>query len=271
MSTIIRRSGSEVLQTPVLNSVLRFMIAPLVDQWFLRAGHAFCRVYRTFDAAQRALPAGRTQGYDNSAAASYYRERLERVYPADYPVLFWLSHCLPLARVFDLGGHVGVAFRAYRRYLPVESTEEWLVCDVPAVCDAGRELAKEWQTANLHFTSDRTAGSGSELFFASGSLQYLEVGLHDILSGLSARPRHVLVNQLPVSEHSTYYTTQSIGVSFCPYRIQSGPELLAGMAVLGYELVDRWHNAEKNCWIPLYPQHSLDHYEGFYFRQAQEI
>jgi putative methyltransferase (TIGR04325 family) len=266
MSTTVRRVKGKLLRTPVLNTALRLMAATFASQRFLRAGHAFRGVYPTFDAARLALPQGRAQGYDNSAAASYYRDRLERVYPGDYPVLFWLSRCLPLTRVFDLGGHVGIAFRAYRRYLPVESTAEWLVCDVPAVCDAGRELAKEWQTPNLNFTSDRVAGSGSELFFASGSLQYLEVGLSDVLSSYSARPRHVLLNLLPVSELPTYYTTQTIGVAFCPYRIQSGPDLLADMASLGYELVDRWKNVEKRCWIPLYPEHSLEHYEGFYFR-----
>lgn len=268
MSITLTRLTSGLRRVPLINTVVRRAAVALVRQRFLRAGHAFFGVYPTFAAAQAALPRARTHGYDNVQAASFYRDRLERVFPGDYPVLFWLSRCLPLGRVFDLGGHVGIAFRAYRRYLPTETTGEWLVCDVPAVCEAGRALAQEWGAANLQFTTDRARGDGADLLFASGSLQYLEVDLAAIIATYAAPPRQLIVNLLPVSERGTYYTTQTIGVSFCPYRIQSAPELLSATAALGYELVDRWQNAEKRCWIPLYPEHSLDHYEGFYLRRG---
>lgn len=244
-------------------------LGPLARYWverrFLDSAHGFRGVYESFEAAREASPTGRPLGYDNPEAAAFYRERLGRVYPSDYPVLFWLGRALPLERVFDFGGHVGVAYYAYDRYLSMSSVSEWTVCDLPAVCEAGRALATERGIEALKFTSDRAGGDGVDLFFASGSLQYLEIGLPDLLRTYRQLPRRLLLNLLPVTDRETFYTVQSIGVAFCPYRIQARSTLLSGLSELGYTLEDSWENAEKSCRIPLHSSRSLDHYEGFLF------
>src|SRR6185295_18174932 len=130
----------------------------------------------TFDEAKRNVPALITEGYDNSAAAGFYRERLDRVFSDDYPVLFWLRPLIREGiRVFDFGGHVGLHFYAYQQLVELPKSARWLVADVPAVCEAGAKLATERGVAEqLSFGDGLAAGDGSDVFLSSGALQYLE-------------------------------------------------------------------------------------------------
>lgn len=258
------------------NKVLGFLghtpvVGPLVQAWhgrdFARRGHAFRGIHRTYAEALAALPSGPT-GYDLDETAAFYRERLERVYPADYPMLFWLREVFPVSRVFDVGGHVGVAYYGYQRYVPIAAEIDWCVFDVPRVCESGRVLARERGASNLRFSSSFADADGADVLFASGSLQYLEEPLAVLLGRLRTRPRHLLLNLLPLTEGETFYTQQSIGVTVCPYRIESRRDLHAGLEALGYELVDAWKNPEKHCEIAFHPERSLSEYDGSYWRRA---
>lgn len=183
--------------------------------------------------------------------------------------MFWLRQILRSGRLFEVGGHVGVAYYAYQRYLTHPAGLEWQINDTPAVCEAGRMLATQKGSRNLSFTTDLSQGDGADIFLSIGALQYLESSLPQILGGYAERPSDVLINMTPVAEGQPYYTLQNIGVAVCPYRIESRSELLAGMADLHYELVDSWTNPGKFCHIALHPEASLEHYEGFYFRLRQ--
>ncbi len=119
---------------------------------------------------------------------------------------------------------------------------------------------------NLQFTSRREDLAGADVLYASGSLQYLERPLHEILAPIPLRPPHVLVNAMPMRSGPAYYTVQSIGTAFCPYRIEDRDGLVRGMAALGYEKVDEWDVPEKMCAIPFHPASSVRGYQGMYFR-----
>lgn len=208
-------------------------------------------------------------GYDNEQAAGYYRERLDRIFPTDYPVLFWLRQVLelhPLERIFEVGGHVGVAYYSYPRYIAIPKETIWEINDVPSVCQEGRRLANERGATNLRFTSNLADGNGASLIFGSGSFQYLDRSVPEVLSSFDSQPASVLINMLPVTNDGSFFTIQNIGVSHCAYRVQSRKELLMGFDRLGYSLVDSWENPEKKCRILGRPDLSLDHYEGFFFR-----
>ena len=84
-----------------------------------RDANLFRGVFETFDEAARSAPATRPLGYDNPDSAAMYVDRTRRTYPSDYPVMFWLQKLLArgCARLFDLGGHIGVSYYAYRRHL----------------------------------------------------------------------------------------------------------------------------------------------------------
>lgn len=249
------------------------ILSPVVDWWasvlFARSKVEFHGVFPDRDTALRSIPRRDTPvGYDNDQAAGYYREFLDRVAANDYAVMFWLRQILQSGRLFEVGGHVGVAYYAYQRYLTHPTGLEWQINDTAAVCEAGRLLAEQRNARSLSFTTDLSRGDGADIFLSIGALQYLDVSLPDILGSYVARPPHVLINMTPVADRGPYFTLQNIGVSVCPCRIESRDALLAGMAGLHYELIDSWKNPGKFCRIAFRPRDSLDHYEGYYFRLA---
>src|SRR4051812_27200045 len=93
----------------------------LYERQFAHWPGAFRGVYASFDEAARSAPTQKL-GYDNAEAADLYGDRLDRVFPSDYPVLFWLRPELASASsIFDYGGHVGIGCYAYARYLTIPS------------------------------------------------------------------------------------------------------------------------------------------------------
>ncbi|HVF17118.1 MAG TPA: methyltransferase, TIGR04325 family, partial [Steroidobacteraceae bacterium] len=108
-------------------------------------GHNLFRgVYATFNEALAACPTTKSAGYDNPAAANMYDERRTRIYPSDYPPMFWLDKLITSGechRILDVGGHVGVTYYAYAKYIEYPQDLRWTVFDVPAVTRRGRELA----------------------------------------------------------------------------------------------------------------------------------
>jgi putative methyltransferase (TIGR04325 family) len=215
--------------------------------------------------AARKAPMTRPLGYDHDAAASMYRDRLSRVYASDYPMIVWLKNAFAegARRVYDLGGHIGIAYYAYQRIIEFPHDVSWTVHDVPAVLESGRKEALERDPRRrLSFSEHTDAASGTDVFFTAGCLQYLEDTLAQRLAALRDKPRWLFVNLLPLHERRAYWTVQSIGTAFCPYRIQHAKTFFAELAALGYELLDTWENPEKSCWIAFEPEHSLDRYHG---------
>jgi putative methyltransferase (TIGR04325 family) len=272
------------MQTRLHSLLDRLLEAPPVAAWrrvrfdasFEKGGYGgVCRgVYSSHAQAAAAAARGIALGYDNEAAGKMYLERLERVYPADYPMMLWLDHAFEegARRVFDLGGHVGIAYYAYRRFVHFPADLSWLVHDVPAVMEAGQALARErdsfGQIAFVDEPSAAAEAARADVFFTSGCQQYLEQPLAERLRSLSRLPTWVLVNLLPLHETADYWTVQSIGAALCPYHIERRSAFVESMRSLGYTVEDAWENAEKRCEVAFSPEHDLDRYHGMAFRLA---
>jgi putative methyltransferase (TIGR04325 family) len=234
-----------------------------------RDSNLFRGVFESFEAAQLSAPPTRPLGYDNADAASMYIDRTRQIYSTDYPVLFWLTRLLGegYTRFFDLGGHIGVSYYAYQRCLKYPASLSWAVHDVPAVMEQGRKFAatKDRQ-GHLTFCDNFEDAAHAEVFMAQGSVQYLPELLADRLKRLPKLPPNLIFNLTPLHEKYSYFTLQSIGTAFCPYRVTAMLEFLESIEALGYKMIDHWQNPEKKCEIPFFSAHSLDHYHGFYFR-----
>lgn len=225
-------------------------------------------VFPSYAEAAASVPATRSTGYDNSASAELYRDRTRRVFLYDYPVMLWLSRLFAAgsSSVFDIGGHVGIAYYAYQRYVDYPESIRWQVLDVPAVNDAGMAWAETHDLRRrLSFTGSGEDADGADILFAAGSLQYLDYTLADLLGRLPHPPRHLLLNSVPIHMSASYFTVQNMGTTCCPYRITAEREFVGGLGALGYRLRDRWENPDRHCLIPFHPEHSLDRYFGFYF------
>jgi len=232
----------------------------------------FKGIYESYQEAIGYSPETKTIGYDNKAPAGMYKDRVGKLYPYDYPVLFWLEKILDddNNRVFDFGGHIGLSYYSYIKYLSIKKIN-WLVYDLDEVVNAGIEFAREQDKAHqLNFTRDLSEASGFDVFLASGSLQYLEGNLTDILSGLSDWPKYIVVNMLPAYKGKGFYTLQNIGTAFCPYQIFNNDDFINGVLDNGYELFDEWRNEDKACEVAFEPEHSLDHYKGYIFKKLSD-
>jgi putative methyltransferase (TIGR04325 family) len=226
-------------------------------------------VYPTFAAALRAIPRHRKIGYDHPEASRIYIDIIDVLRPSDYASLFWIRPLLPdLTSVFDFGGNLGRSYFPFRKYLPLPDTLRWIVCDVAAVIAAGRELTLQRNAAHLSFTTEWTDASGCDLIHTSGTLQYVEPSLEELLKGLPERPRHLLINRVPFSDKPTYYTIQDFGPACCPYRISNRREFCSSMTEVGYELVDSWVCAESRTGVRFRPSYEVQTYSGFYFRRS---
>jgi putative methyltransferase (TIGR04325 family) len=261
----------DLLDVALAGPVIGQVRARRFDRFF-RSGMVpgACRgVYQTFAEAAAAAPRTKPLGYDHESAGELYPERLGQVYPGDYPMMLWLTKAFAdgVTRVFDLGGHVGVSYYAYQPYVRYPTELQWAINDVPAVAERGRAIAaaRDHRRA-LSFVPTFDSASGADLLFTSGCLQYLEESLPMMLSRLEVRPTWVLINLVPMHAKSDYWTVQSIQDAFCPYHIQRDAAFFEAMRALGYDLLDRWVNAEKRCAVQFRPELTVDGYVGAAFR-----
>jgi putative methyltransferase (TIGR04325 family) len=199
-------------------------------------------VYQSFAEASRFPPKAKPMGYDQPCVASWYREKLEGILHDDYPALFWVSAALKDARsVFEIGGHVGLAFYGFERYLVYPAGFHWTICDVPSVVAEGRRLATQRGRKELSFVTNPSESKGADVLLAAGSLQYVESpDFAETISRFSHRPKHVIVNKTPVWDGPCFVTLQNFGCSYCPYLIRNRKNFVHSIESLGYELVDSW-------------------------------
>lgn len=228
---------------------------------------AFRGVYESFADAGRAAPSLKPLGYDSAGSATWYRSKHTKVLLEDYPVLFWLRSAFEDARsVFEIGGHVGVAYYGFEQIVSYPRDLVWTICDVPAVAAAGEALALERGRTNLKFVTSQAQVSGADVVLACGALQYVDSpSLADTIASFRIRPQHVLVNTTPVYDGVSFVTLQNIGTAYCPYRVFNRAEFVRSLEALGYSLVDTWQKA-RTFRIPRHPDRVFDHYSGFYFR-----
>ncbi|HTF90347.1 MAG TPA: TIGR04325 family methyltransferase [Planctomycetota bacterium] len=232
-----------------------------------RSGHSFRGVFDSFEAAQASAPASLPLGYDNQESAEMYTRRLE-IDDHDYPALFWLEKSLQegMRTIVDLGGSVGIKYYAFRPFLTQPERVTWRVIDVPAAVERGRQLARSMQTGEqLEFSASLASAERADVLYASGSLQYLPQTLAEILGGLVHRPRRLVVNTTPIHAERSFFTLNSIGTAFCPYRIQARSAFVEGVESRGYRLRAQWKNVNKHMDLPFESGLTLEHYSGFCF------
>jgi putative methyltransferase (TIGR04325 family) len=231
-----------------------------------REHNLFWGEFASWEAASAAAAACGAAGYDNAGSAQLYHHRT-RIDVHDYPALYWLTRSVHegFRQVFDVGGAIGIKFLAFRDALAHASGLRWCVQDVPAMVSEGRRLAAErGDSAVLHFTDRFDDGQDCDLLFASGVLQYLPNTLGEMLASWPSHrlPRRILINTAALHPQTSYFTVNSIGTAFCPYRVQTQAELVRGLATLGYKPRESWANLGKTLVIPFRPELCLSQYGG---------
>jgi putative methyltransferase (TIGR04325 family) len=230
-----------------------------------RDENLFWGVYESWDEASAAAnDCGRT-GYDNPESADLYLHRT-RLDTYDYPALYWISRSLQegLSSVFDVGGSIGIKYLAFREPLAPYPRLTWKVQDVPAVIRRGAELAQQRGDATtLTFTDKFDDGNGIDLLFASGVVQYLPQTLGALLGNYKRLPKRIVINTAAIHPDREFFTVNSIGTAFCPYRVQTQASFIRELQALGYRLREVWRNPGKSLVVPMHPDYSVENYLGF--------
>lgn len=229
-------------------------------------------VFSTFAEARAFLPV--SAGFNSREIVREYVEvRCNRVYCYDYPVMFWLSVAFAegARSVFDIGGSVGVHYHAYRKLMSYPDSFAWLVCDVPAAVQIGREIALQREAPNLEFTDrldPRTVRA--DVWISSGAIHYIEEARPNaLLRACPAPPAHVILNKLPLYEGEDFVSTQNIGKgAFAPHYVYNRDRLVSDIEGEGYRLADAWEVPERSLYLPGHPEKSFDKYSGLYLRRV---
>jgi putative methyltransferase (TIGR04325 family) len=230
-----------------------------------RDQNLFYGVYERWEGAEAAATAYGKSGYDNTESADLYRFMM-RITPHDYPALYWISRSLSegMTSFFDVGGAIGIKFYAFKEHLAGWPALRWRVQDVPAVAQRGREVAMERGVANqLDFTDQFSDGDATDVLFASGVVQYLPKRLGEMLEGYKQLPRRIIVNTAAIHAQHEFFTVNSIGTAFCPYRIQTQAGFIGSLSKLGYRVKESWQNVGKPMTIPFRPDYSIQDYSGY--------
>lgn len=248
-------------------SLLTYVVDLEYNRRFERWPGSYRGIFDSFAEARASAPNDKL-GFDHAEAANLYDSRIGKAFPSDYPVLFWLGRLLPeLSSVFDWGGHIGVSYYSYSKYLDFPQHLRWCVGDVPKIIKAGAEVARTRGASALSFTSDIADADGFDFLLANGSLQYVEKPFSDSLRELQRAPRHVVINKVPLYDGPAFVTLENTVHSYNAYRVGNRAALIESILSQGYTLVDEWRTPDVTCHIPLHRDRSIEAYSGFYFRR----
>lgn len=267
------RIAREAMELPGV----RALAEPLYRRYFRRPyrhGNIYYGVFKSYpealDTAQKMASASLPATYDVEQAALMYLKQLQELRTCDYPALHWFAHVMDTGgrKVMDLGGHVGLGYYGFKRYLRLPEDLDWCVHDLPRVRETGALLAgRRGETRNLRFTDQAEDADGADLLISAGALQYLPYSLPELLAKLDHPPRHVIFNLTPLHDVLDFFTLQNLGIAICPYRIGSMPGLMDEMARLGYESRDQWDLADRRVRIPFHEICDVKSYYGGYFER----
>jgi putative methyltransferase (TIGR04325 family) len=225
-------------------------------------------VFNSFEEALATAPKNIPVGFDHAQFAGYYKWLAEAPRAGDYPTMFWLREVLKSgSRVFDFGGNVGVTFFAWQNHIDYPSDIHWMVEDVSSILDAGRAFVKERGETRVQFTDRFEDADGYDILLSCGCLQFVEPTLGTLLSSLQDLPRHIIINRLPLHASNECVTLQNIRWQLSAYHVFQYDHFVSELEALGYTLVDLWSDGDSNCWIPFYPEYSLESFSGLYLRR----
>ncbi|MEQ1733487.1 MAG: methyltransferase, TIGR04325 family [Bacteroidia bacterium] len=225
----------------------------------------FKGVYATFDEAVKNAPTQNKTGYNTTELAQFYSNTLTtELAEYDYPVLVWLAKIIqPNTTLFDLGGNVGTHYTKYAPILNLAQLKSYTVCDLEQIIEEGKTTNPR---PNLTYTTNNTDAANADVWLSSGTLQYIEnFNLVHYFNSLGNKPKHIIINRLPVHKSMQFVSLQNGGLSYYPQYIFNETLFLNQFETLGYTLIDQWFDKNDGCFIPFHQQHNKVLYKGFYF------
>lgn len=247
-------------------------------------GISYRGVFPSHEKARANIPNSQNKYYDiiNKDKADNLERELKLLdnkdLSDDYPLMFWLSRILDKKmNILELGGNIGHAFYSFQQYMPYPESIQWTIAELEEAVTLGRKIAQDRNEKRLSFIESQNIAeaASADLFSTSGTLQYMEQSLTEIIKSLKASPEHILIHNLPTHRQRSYWTLQRLeyGNSHnlrceLPYKIYSSSDLTTSLNQLGYTLVDKW-NKKRQIKIPFHLDVKIEGYSGFYFKKRR--
>ena len=266
---MLRQIVKALLESGPSRAILSFIGKSAGGRRILNGVSGTRAVFSTFEQGWAAARRTGLPGHGDPSQVALHLELAKSLRPSDYPALFWLREAANDGKlsVFDFGGNAGNLFYSYSPYLKSFGALDWTVFDIPPVLEEGRRIAAERNAAGLTFASSPSELRADQVLLASGFLHYWKGTIAEFLQQFPIRPRHVIVNRTPISERQApFVVVQQTRTVAHPCVVRNADALISEFAALRYSLVDRWAAPELRIILPLFPEHSVAHYGGFYFR-----
>jgi putative methyltransferase (TIGR04325 family) len=224
------------------------------------------RPFANFDDAWKAARKKHPAGHEAPDNVRLHLSLSKNLRPSDHPALRCLSRMPHPLEILDYGGNAGNLYYSYSPHLRIG---RWDVYDLPQVMQAGKQIAAERQTHNLHFIDSVQSFADENVLLVSGAFHYWEKGIAEFLAQFSPAPRHILINRTPVhGQAASFITVQSTATFAVACRVWNRAELITGFQQSGYVLADSWAAPELSLILPLFPHLSVREYSGFYFERS---
>src|SRR5205823_10148376 len=101
-----------------------------------------------------------------------------------------------------------------------------------------------------------------DILLAAGALQYMSESVPGLLEKLLYRPRHLLLNKVPLTQGAGYWTLNNFGPAVTPYRVYNEAAFMTYFQHAGYRIRDRWTNNDMSCDIPFHPERTVPEFTG---------
>jgi putative methyltransferase (TIGR04325 family) len=225
-------------------------------------------IYPTYEAAMAAIPPSRQAGWDHENSAKLWLDHIDPVRLSTYPIFFWLTQLFgENDALVDVGGSIGLTYYGYRRlgHLPPGAT--WTVVEVTKMAEQGAQIAQREGAATLKFVDQLAAAERCDVLLSAGALQFLPNSVPGLLESLRQRPRHILLNKLPITAGEECWTLQNYGPAVTPHRLFNEQSFLQYFTTHGYRLRDRWAVEDLDCLIPFHPERFIKQFAGFVFER----
>ncbi|SDC04095.1 methyltransferase, TIGR04325 family [Ruegeria marina] len=231
---------------------------------------AFIGAYPDRNTAVAQVSKGTPSSYDNDKIAPLNFELMSETHIWDYPIMFWLERLMqPGLNVLDAGGHFGTKFIAFRDRIDLGQVD-WNVYDVPATIRAALRLQQSGKVPDqIKFFDDLSKAQAPDVLLASGLLQYLDIGFHELVDSLPSPPKHILLNKVATTNGPTVVTLEKIGSGRIPYQIRNRAEFEHGIAAMGYRIRDSWHIPSLARTIATHPSLGASTSRGYVLERAE--
>jgi putative methyltransferase (TIGR04325 family) len=221
---------------------------------FLRSGRGrFYGVFNTVEEAKSFMADSKPTSYADVDLTETNIESFMSMHLFDYPVMAHLMMGLSeIKHLIDFGGHIGVKYYVYQRYIPSLKEVNWKVIDVPFCVERGLREASRRNVKNLSFCTDLSEATNCDALLVSGSIQYVGKPLGDLLDSMKNLPQTIIFNKLPLHGGPDFYTIENFGKAKVIYHIFNKDNFEAQLRSRHYSKADEWVIESRDIFIPFF-------------------